>query len=718
MDLPMSSSAFTSAQIKKVTWKHTLLLSFQSLGIVYGRLSTAPLYVFGSIKAHNLKTSDAVYEYFSFILWTLTITTLIKYTIIVLRADDEEEGGVFALYSLLCRHAKVGLLPNDRTANSIVNSDADSSRSNKSESRARKAIEKHKSSHYFMLFIALFGSCMMIGDAVFTPSISVLSASSGLQRSLSRMSKHFSSSPEKQNHISHDLKKCKPQLLSQLFDMKIVLVFLFAVKLLLFLRSHYGTRKIGIVFAPIVIVWIFFISGVGLYNIFNFDPHILCAVSPVYLYRFVKNLNMDSMRSLGNIVLCLAGTEAIFADLGHFSKKSIKYTFFFLIYPALIICYAGQAAFISKNSHLADFNHLSESMPGLAIVCGMLVTTCLMSLVIALCWEKNLSISVWFLTFFGFIETVYLAALLLSFHKGSWSLAVLVFVSLIIMLSWHYGTKKKYEFDIENKLSIEWLTDLSPGLGVSRVPGIGFVHTEIVSGVPAFFSHFITNLPAFHQVVIFVSFKSLPVPSVPSNQRYLIGRVGAKDQKIYRCIVRYGYCDRLKDTYDFEEQIVRSIGDFITLEENDVESSRPPPEGKMIIVGTTSLDQNIFHDDISNINVEEITLANDNESVINPITERRSAPSRRKKVRFSIPENTPKLQSSVREELQELIDARESGAAYFLGQSHLTVREGSNFLKRFLIMTYALLDRNCREPHLALNIPQAAIVEVGMVYTI
>jgi KUP system potassium uptake protein/transcriptional repressor NF-X1 len=76
------------------------------------------------------------------------------------------------------------------------------------------------------------------------------------------------------------------------------------------------------------------------------------------------------------------------------------------------------------------------------------------------------------------------------------------------------------------------------------------------------------------------------------------------------------------------------------------------------------------------------------------------------------------LRVSVRDELQELINARESGTAYFLGQSHLTVRHGSNFFKKFLIMAYVSLDKNCREPPVALNIPHAALVEVGMVYII
>jgi KUP system potassium uptake protein/transcriptional repressor NF-X1 len=308
---------------------------------------------------------------------------------------------------------------------------------------------------------------------------------------------------------------------------------------------------------------------------------------------------------------------------------------------------------------------------------------------------------------------------MLSFHKGAWYLFVISAVSFTIMLAWHYGTMKKYEFDFENKVSTEWLTDYSPGLGVSRVPGIGLIYTDMVTGIPAFFSHFITNLPAFHQVLIFVSFKPQPVPCVPPRERYLVGRVGTEDYRIYRCIVRYGYCDQIRDTDDFEEQIISSIGEFISLEESDCESLTSP-EGRMMIVGKPLVDRNALipmHDTTSFAGSTNIA---NNETLASPLEDliERKTPVRRKKVRFLMPEGSPRMRVSVREELQELIDARESGTAYFLGQSHLTVRNDSNFLKKFLIMAYVFLDKNCREPPVALNIPHAALVEVGMVYII
>lgn len=71
---------------------------------------------------------------------------------------------------------------------------------------------------------------------------------------------------------------------------------------------------------------------------------------------------------------------------------------------------------------------------------------------------------------------------------------------MLIMYVWHYGTVLKYEFDVQNKVSINWILGLGPSLGIVRVQGIGIISTELVSGIPAIFSHFVTNLPAFHQV--------------------------------------------------------------------------------------------------------------------------------------------------------------------------------------------------------------------------
>lgn len=78
--------------MQKETWTHTMLFSFQSLGVVYGRLSTAPLYVFGTMCTEDFKSTAGIYELLSFVFWTMTIFPLLKYAFVVLREDDNGEG--------------------------------------------------------------------------------------------------------------------------------------------------------------------------------------------------------------------------------------------------------------------------------------------------------------------------------------------------------------------------------------------------------------------------------------------------------------------------------------------------------------------------------------------------------------------------------------------------------------------------------------------------
>jgi KUP system potassium uptake protein len=158
----------------------------------------------------------------------------------------------------------------------------------------------------------------------------------------------------------------------------------------------------------------------------------------------------------------------------------------------MILCLAVTIGF-------RDTKHLANAQ-GLAVITVMLVTTCLMSLVIVLCWNKSIFLAIGFLLFFGTIEVLYFSASLVKFHEGAWVPITLSFIFMVVMCVWHYGTIKKYEFDVQNKVSVNWLLNLGPSLGIVRVRGIGLIHTELMSGIPAIFSHFVTNLPAFHQV--------------------------------------------------------------------------------------------------------------------------------------------------------------------------------------------------------------------------
>ncbi|KAF5455477.1 hypothetical protein F2P56_025048, partial [Juglans regia] len=105
--------------VKKESWRTVLTLAYQSLGVVYGDLSTSPLYVYRNTFAEDIEHSDGneeIYGVLSFVFWTLTLVPLLKYVFIVLRANNNGEGGTFALYSLLCRHARVSSLLNCQLA--------------------------------------------------------------------------------------------------------------------------------------------------------------------------------------------------------------------------------------------------------------------------------------------------------------------------------------------------------------------------------------------------------------------------------------------------------------------------------------------------------------------------------------------------------------------------------------------------------------------------
>lgn len=157
-----------------------MTLAYQSLGVVYGDLSTSPLYVYKSAFAEDIQHSDTneeIYGVLSFVFWTLTLIPLLKYVFIVLRADDNGEGGTFALYSLLCRHARVSLLPNtqladeDLTEYTMDNGTVPVDKKNVGLG-LKNLLEKHRVLQRVLLVLALIGTCMVIGDGVLTPAIS------------------------------------------------------------------------------------------------------------------------------------------------------------------------------------------------------------------------------------------------------------------------------------------------------------------------------------------------------------------------------------------------------------------------------------------------------------------------------------------------------------------------------------------------------------------
>lgn len=164
--------------LQKETWRTILTLAYQSLGVVYGDLSISPLYVYKNTFAEDIKhseTNEEIFGVLSFIFWTLTLVPLLKYVFIVLRADDNGEGGTFALYSLLCRHAKVNSLPSFQSADEDLSSykkDITSPSPSSFRAKLKSTLEKYRVLQRVLLLLALLGACMVIGDGILTPAIS------------------------------------------------------------------------------------------------------------------------------------------------------------------------------------------------------------------------------------------------------------------------------------------------------------------------------------------------------------------------------------------------------------------------------------------------------------------------------------------------------------------------------------------------------------------
>ncbi|KAK1281625.1 Potassium transporter 4 [Acorus calamus] len=767
------------------SWRHlsrNLLLAYQSFGVVYGDLSTSPLYVYRSVfmgKLQDYQTEEAVFGVFSLIFWTLTLVTLIKYVFILLSADDNGEGGTFALYSLLCRHARFSLLPNQQAADEELSAYKYGPSAHViASSPLKRFLEKHKKLRTTLLLFVLFGACMVIGDGVLTPAISVLSSLSGLQFTAKKLTGD-----------------------EVLLMACVILVGLFALQ-------HCGTRRVAFLFAPVVIIWLFCIFTIGIYNTIHWNPKILRALSPYYIYKFFRITGKDGWISLGGVLLCITGTEAMFADLGHFTALSIRMAFALVIYPCLVVQYMGQAAFLSKNLGSVETSfydsipnslfwpvfviatlaaivgsqavitatfsiikqchalgcfprvkvvHTSRHIYGqiyipeinwilmvlcLAVTIGfrdttfignaygiacmtvMFITTWLMALVIIFVWQRSVLLSIAFLVFFGSIEAVYLSSAFIKVPQGGWVPLVLSLIFMIIMYIWHYGTRQKYSFDLHNKVSLKWLLGLGPSLGIVRVPGIGLIYSELATGVPAIFTHFVTNLPAFHKVLVFVCVKSVPVPSVSPEERFLVGRVCPRPYRMYRCIVRYGYKDVQKDDGDFERQLIQSIAQFIMMEAEEssqyASSESSSLDGRMAVISTnaerstTSLIVSEHEEDYGVTSTVQSSKSPSLQSLRTLYED--ETPQVRRRVRFQLPQN-PSMDLSVRDELMDLIQAKEAGVAYIMGHSYIKARRSSSLLKKIAIdIGYSFLRKNCRGPAVALNIPHISLIEVGMIY--
>uniref|UniRef100_A0A0A9GP53 Potassium transporter n=1 Tax=Arundo donax TaxID=35708 RepID=A0A0A9GP53_ARUDO len=309
------------------------------------------------------------------------------------------------------------------------------------------------------------------------------------------------------------------------------------------------------------------------------------------------------------------------------------------------------------------------------------------------------------------VEVPYFVACILKIDQGGWVPLVIAAAFFMIMYVWHFCTVKRYEFEMHSKVSMAWILGLGPSLGLVRVPGIGFVYTELASGVPHIFSHFITNLPAIHSVVVFVCVKYLPVYTVPTDERFLVRRIGPKNFHMFRCVARYGYKDLHKRDEDFEKMLFDCILFFVRLESmmdgySDSDEFSVPEQrtvGSMrnaFLAAEKSCNTMCSNGDLSYSSQDSIVPA-------------QSPPQGNSLLQYS------GQASTVGDELEFLNRCKDAGVVHILGNTIVLARRDSGIVKKLAVdYMYALMRRICRENSVIFNVPHESLLNVGQIYYI
>ncbi len=260
-----------------------------AIGIVFGDIGTSPIYAFRETFAgHHTLQPDALHIYgvLSLIFWSMLIIVALKYVTIIMRADNKGEGGSLALLALINRTVTEG--------------------------------EKKKWTMGIVM-LGVFATALFYGDSMITPAISVLSAVEGL----TTVQAGFA-----------------PYVIPLAIG---ILVGLFAI------QSH-GTAKVGLMFGPIMLVYFVAIAVLGGMQITKHPQVLVEMFNPLNAVQFYLAEPLPAFIAMGSVVLAVTGAEALYADMGHFGRRPIKFSWLYFVMPALMLNYMGQGAMLLSQA--------------------------------------------------------------------------------------------------------------------------------------------------------------------------------------------------------------------------------------------------------------------------------------------------------------------------------------------------------------------------------
>jgi len=531
-----------------------------AIGVVYGDIGTSPLYALQATldpRYHlGINVTD-LYGIVSLIFWAFVFVITIKYVLVVMRCDNDGEGGSLALYALIQR-------------------------------RLGAAAPRH-----WLLVAALFATALFYADAMLTPAISVISAVEGLG------------------------------VVSTEFQPYIVWIAL-TILVSLFAIQRHGTDRVGKLFGPIMLLYFAAIAAMGVHHIVQY-PQIVRALSPVYIWGFFAAHPIYSFLSLGAVVYAVTGTEALYADMGHFGRKPITYAWLYLVFPALILNYMGQAAMLTLHPEFVDnpffrmvppsltipllviatlatiiasqavisgafsvtrqaiqlgfiprmkithtssrekgqvyiatinwllaamvallvatFQHSSKMLPayGLAVVGTMLITTLMQYVVIFRIWKRPLwQAGVGFVMFVA-VDVIFLASGLAKLFEGAWFPIAVGLIIFTILTTWGKG-RSMMRAHLEDSAIPLPIFIKSAASSVHRVKGTSVFLSTSADAVPAALLHNLKHNQVLHERVIILNVKVEDVPYVATERRVEFHDAG---QGFYRLVLHYGFMEEV-----------------------------------------------------------------------------------------------------------------------------------------------------------------------------
>jgi KUP system potassium uptake protein len=526
-------------------------LMLGALGVVYGDIGTSPLYTLKTaLEWAGGASPDVAYGMLSLIVWTLIITTSVKYVALVMRADNEGEGGILAL-------------------------------------TARLALKGQE--HRGLVVVGILGAALLYGDGAITPAISVLSALEGLKLPMPAVTPY-------------------------------ILPLAVLVLLALFILQHKGTAVIGGLFGPVMVVWFLTIGALGAISVLT-HPEILLAVDPRYGLRYLATHGFTGFTVLGAVFLSATGAEALYADMGHFGARPIRFSWYSIVLPMLLLNYAGQAALVVAGAvppegnpffllgpswlqlplvalataatiiasqaiisgvfsmtrqaiHLGLFPRLNITQTsavgygqiyvgsvnwllmivtlgltvgfgssdklaaafGIAVSLTMLLTTLLMYKIMREQWRWPLAVAIAVAGSLALVDSSFAAANLTKVTQGGWVPLGTAALLFLLMEAWHDGRAAMLRQLERETMPLDLF--IKSIAGETKVPGTAVYLSRRFDVVPVAMLHSVKHYHVLHERIVILSVETEHVPRVATTEHASVTALG---DSFYRIVLHYGF---------------------------------------------------------------------------------------------------------------------------------------------------------------------------------